>query len=401
MVNDQLKVYYRKSSTSAWVLLAEYTQPQHTWTQRQIALPSAALTSTCNIAFEGRTNAAYGVCIDDVQVVETDTLAKTVQTISIAQASQSVIVTNSPSNPIIRLNIFVLGNSGNLVFNSLNVNSLNSSDIDIKPLGVKLYSTTDSTFLNPKLLGQTNFSNKVASFSTLNDSLSMGNNFLWITYDITDTASIGDTLDAQIIHGSINIAGKLYPSLTLNQNGSRSIIKSAFFDDFETNKGWALTGFQQGIPLGSGGTSNGYPDPSTAFSGTNEIGNNLSGDYPANLTLNQYTATSPLINCKYFKNTKLSFERWLNVDGSDRTAIQISTDGGANWADIWLDTVIVEDNQWKYQLLDISTFADRNPNIEIRFTLDQLMHSNIRAGILIILQYMAIILPKMLEFQIG
>jgi hypothetical protein len=369
LVNDQLKVYYRKSSTSAWVLLAEYTQPQHTWTQQQIALPSAALTKTCNIAFEGRTNSAYGVCVDDVQVVETDTLAKTVQTITASQASQSVVVTNSPSNPIIRLNIFVLGNSGNLILNSLDINSLNSNDLDIKASGIKLYSTSDSVFLNPKFLAQTNFSNKVASFNSLNDSLNMGNNFLWVTYDINGTAIIGDTLDAKIISNSINIAGNLFPNAAMNPTGSRSIIKSAFFDDYETNNGWSLSGFQLGVPQGLGGTSNGYPDPSSAFSGTKEIGNNLSGDYPANLTLNQYTATSPLINCKYFKNTKLAFERWLNVDGSDRAAIQISTDGGANWTDIWLDTVIVEDNQWKYQLLDISSFADRNSNIEVRFTL--------------------------------
>ncbi len=65
---DELRVYYRTSSTGAWNLLASYTNSIASWTQETIALPN--LSSTYYIAFEGTAKYGYGVCLDKVVVTK-------------------------------------------------------------------------------------------------------------------------------------------------------------------------------------------------------------------------------------------------------------------------------------------------------------------------------------------
>ncbi|MBT4729164.1 MAG: PKD domain-containing protein [Bacteroidetes bacterium] len=61
---DQLKVYYRTSSSSSWVLLSSYTSATTNWVKRTISLPNPS--SAYYIAFEGIPKYGYGICIDDV-----------------------------------------------------------------------------------------------------------------------------------------------------------------------------------------------------------------------------------------------------------------------------------------------------------------------------------------------
>jgi len=63
---DELRIFYRTSSTSAWVLLQEYTSNVDTWTERVITLPNGS--ATYQVAFEGNAIYGYGVAIDDVKI---------------------------------------------------------------------------------------------------------------------------------------------------------------------------------------------------------------------------------------------------------------------------------------------------------------------------------------------
>jgi hypothetical protein len=63
---DELRVYYRTSSTAQWTLLETYTSATTTWTERTISLPE--VTHTYYVAFEGKAKWGYGVCIDDVLI---------------------------------------------------------------------------------------------------------------------------------------------------------------------------------------------------------------------------------------------------------------------------------------------------------------------------------------------
>ena len=63
---DQLRVYYRTSSTGAWTQLLEYTSEISSWTtEEEIELPN--LSSTYQLAFE--MTDGYGVGIDDVKII--------------------------------------------------------------------------------------------------------------------------------------------------------------------------------------------------------------------------------------------------------------------------------------------------------------------------------------------
>lgn len=63
---DNLKVYYKTSSSGSWTQLASYTSATTGWTKRTITLPNPG--STYYIAFEGIAKYGYGVCIDDVKI---------------------------------------------------------------------------------------------------------------------------------------------------------------------------------------------------------------------------------------------------------------------------------------------------------------------------------------------
>ena len=65
---DELRIYYRTSPSGGWTLLASYTSSIVDWTQESILLPNPS--TTYYLAFEGRANYAYGVCVDDIVVNE-------------------------------------------------------------------------------------------------------------------------------------------------------------------------------------------------------------------------------------------------------------------------------------------------------------------------------------------
>ncbi len=63
---DELRVYYKLSSSDSWHILATYTESVANWTQRVINLSETS--DEFYIAFEGTGKYGYGVCIDDVQI---------------------------------------------------------------------------------------------------------------------------------------------------------------------------------------------------------------------------------------------------------------------------------------------------------------------------------------------
>ena len=66
---DELRVYYRASSSEEWTKLVEYTDAVSAWTTVEgISLPN--LSSTYQIAFEMTDKFGYGVGIDDVKIVQ-------------------------------------------------------------------------------------------------------------------------------------------------------------------------------------------------------------------------------------------------------------------------------------------------------------------------------------------
>jgi hypothetical protein len=148
-------------------------------------------------------------------------------------------------------------------------------------------------------------------------------------------------------------------------------------DNFEENTGWTLTGeFEIGQPQGLGG-EHGNPDPTSAYSGVQVLGVDLTGsgdwegDYENYLEEDEYSAVSPIIDCSQFMNTQLSFTRWLNVEqpAYDHACLDISSDDGTTWIELWTNSATITDNSWSLDNYDISTSADLHGSVRIRFTI--------------------------------
>ena len=67
---DELHVYYKGVSETEWTLLAVYDEETPAWTCRLIALPTTS--RVFQIAFSGISRYGYGVCIDQVEIIESE-----------------------------------------------------------------------------------------------------------------------------------------------------------------------------------------------------------------------------------------------------------------------------------------------------------------------------------------
>jgi len=141
-----------------------------------------------------------------------------------------------------------------------------------------------------------------------------------------------------------------------------------FTDDFETNKGWtAGAGWARGAPTGGGG-EHGGPDPSSAYSGTNVYGFNLSGDYEDYMS--ERYLTSPAINCSGLNNVHIDFQRWLGVEqpAYDHASIRVSTNG-STWTTVWENEAEIADLAWAHMDVNISSVASGRSTVYVRFTM--------------------------------
>ncbi|RMH03026.1 MAG: hypothetical protein D6702_07225 [Planctomycetota bacterium] len=157
------------------------------------------------------------------------------------------------------------------------------------------------------------------------------------------------------------------------------VVTTIYFNDFEgaTDEGWTHVlvatqdDWQRGAPQGKSGSSYGvgWQDPPAAYSGNkcwaNDLGNpGWNGAYAANV---QNRLVSPSIDCSGRVGVKLRFARWLSVEEGIYDQAQIKVNGVTMWANP--SNSHITDTGWSVQEVDISSVADNNPAVEIRFTL--------------------------------
>ncbi len=170
--------------------------------------------------------------------------------------------------------------------------------------------------------------------------------------------------------------------LVLYAGKSQAQVSSIWFDDFETNKGWTLGGdFEVAIPQGKGGVgtatnAQGSADPSAGQSNGKILGSDLTGDGNYDLTTGRtYYAESPVIDCSSMSNVTLNFKKWLNVEGngggSGSTAwaeVQIDVNTGSGWINVYSSgTSRIRENSWSNSEYNISTYADGQSSVRVRF----------------------------------
>ncbi|MEZ5358111.1 MAG: C25 family cysteine peptidase [Candidatus Zixiibacteriota bacterium] len=179
----------------------------------------------------------------------------------------------------------------------------------------------------------------------------------------------GDTIEfyvsaEEVTNGTFYDISPLTPHVVIPATG----VITVFEDDFETDKGWAISGGQwaRGIPTGGGG-SYGNADPTSGHDDPNVIGYNLNGDYTNSMP--EYHITSPAFDCSGLSDVKLKFWRYLNVEqpSYDHAYIRVSTNG-STWTTVWENGGTITDNAWAEFEYDISDYADNQSTVYIRFT---------------------------------
>ena len=138
--------------------------------------------------------------------------------------------------------------------------------------------------------------------------------------------------------------------------------------NMDSDPGWTISGlWAWGQPTGGGG-DHGFPDPTSGYSGNNVYGYNLAGDYQNNLSEMHLTSTA--IDCTNLSDVTLRFWRWLGVERSayDHAYLRVSSNG-TSWTNVWTNSTETTDNSWNYQEFDISSIADNQPTVYLRWTM--------------------------------
>lgn len=371
---DELKVYYRRSTTSSWVLLDHYTLTEKDWTYKEIILPDDAKTTTCQIAFEGKSNWGWGVCVDEVKVEERGFIDRTVESFELVKRDVT-IPSGSKVNVFGNLLVIVAGNINEIPVNSVKINYTGTDIGDIAK--VSLYHTRDSVFSVQNKLADnaTIVGNEITLTSNFN--LRTGSNYLWFTFDISNEAEHGNLIDFSISANSANLGGKWFPQTAISTTGHGTIWEALVYTDFSTDIGWTKTGLWEiGEPQG-GGTN----DPDYSFSGNSVLATNLDGNYPPAIEGDSpETAIAPQLNAKYYQNLSLRFRRWLNIDYFDKASIKLSVNEGDSWVNLYQNSTTVLDRYWRPININLSRWATRQENLQIMFSMDTTNYSTEYGG---------------------
>jgi hypothetical protein len=372
---DYLRVYYKKNLSDNWTLLQEFLDPISDWTQFRINLPNPS--STYYIAFEGETNWGFGTCIDDVVVEEKGLQPRYVSELAVVHPDFTFIPSGTRNEPILRLGFKIFGNTGNATLKTIVLKSKNSSDNDIETNGVKLYFTTTALLdtLTPLATPQS-FVNGLATFNNINYNLPNGQSYVWITYNVKQAATHGNIADAMLDALSVQVSDSLYPKQNEDPTGNRLIYETIYRDNFDGTPNWTLSGeFQIGQPQGLGGFL-GNPDPTSAFSGTKVLGTDLTGlgsalgDYENYVTeAGAYKAISPTINALFYKDLKISYRRYLNIEVWDRATVDVSKDNGSTWSNIWYNNNYFTDNLWLKTSHNVPSEVSRSNKLKFMYKL--------------------------------
>lgn len=399
---DNLTLLFRAGTTGTWDTITTYITPSTPGTQwfpqRVFNIDdygSKYLSGEFYIAFIGTVVGGHGVCIDDVRIEEKDIINRYVHTVNALHVAHQVVPSGVVDLPLFRVDIEVVGNNGTLILDSLRLRSLSSDNGVFESNGFELFHTTDEIFKNKnkgvstRIGTSQSISNGVIRFSNLATTLRTGKHCLWLVADIKPGAAPKSSLDFILDANSVHISGNAYPASSVSPAGTNTIEQSVFFDNFENNKGWTLENdFERDVPKGKFVIKS-Y-DPDYAYSGDKVLGTDLGTDpndgaYPLNIdSASAYFATTPVMNLKYFDKIKLSLQKWNYIEPQDNATIDISTDGGSSWTQVWFSQVSgqLPEYLWNnlYLYNEINSLAKRQANVRFRLAMNYSDNNNSYAG---------------------
>jgi hypothetical protein len=198
------------------------------------------------------------------------------------------------------------------------------------------------------------------------------------------------TTQANTVEPGFHSANLVFTNTGTNFNqpvGVRLYVTPPVVQSFalDTNPGWTMTGqWAFGTPAGSGGTASGgagNADPTSGASGGSVYGVNMAGN-AATTVGGPFFLTSTPVDLSARKTTRLRFKRWLNsnVLSSTRCTVEVSTDG-TTWREVFVNPgTAVADNAWQTLEYDISSLADRQPTVQVRWSYQNVTASSAYSG---------------------
>lgn len=143
--------------------------------------------------------------------------------------------------------------------------------------------------------------------------------------------------------------------------------RAFYWFPLDSDPGWTTEGqWQFGVPTGGGSYCH---DPRAGHTGSTIYGYNLSGDYPNSMPA--YHLTTRRLNCSTYEHVKLGFWRWLGIESAsfDHGSVEVSRNG-TDWVTVWSHTSgSFCDGKWVYVEYDVSSVADRQPSVYMRWTM--------------------------------
>ncbi|HOP06685.1 MAG TPA: M4 family metallopeptidase [candidate division Zixibacteria bacterium] len=152
-----------------------------------------------------------------------------------------------------------------------------------------------------------------------------------------------------------------------------------FEDDFETNKGWTVSGsvddgaWNRGVPVGGGDRG----DPPTDYDGSGSCYLTDNVDDNSDVDNGTTILTSPVIDCS-LGDAQVSYARWFSNDygsspNEDTMHVFVSNDNGSNW--ILVENVGPVDEAsggWYTHSFLLSDFVTPTSQVKVRFTAEDL-----------------------------
>ena len=169
--------------------------------------------------------------------------------------------------------------------------------------------------------------------------------------------------DPSEVRFTLDITAQGYTTdATFNTDVTSSTFARRYSWNMDTDPGWTTEGdWAWGQPTGTDG------DPTAGYTGINVYGYNLTGAYANNLPETNLT-TGP-INCSDLQAVEVHFMRWLGMESSsyDHAAFKVSNDG-TTWTTVWEHSgATFTDPDWQAMTYDISTVADNQVTVYLRW----------------------------------
>jgi hypothetical protein len=148
--------------------------------------------------------------------------------------------------------------------------------------------------------------------------------------------------------------------------GDRVIL---FGDDFSTDQGWTGLGGDGEWTIGSPAGGGGDPSQDHSPSADNQVlGNDLTSTGTYNNSLSTtFWVVSPVIDCEDYTGVQMRYFHWLGVESSSYDHAYFDVYDGTDWVRLYENGSTLQESSWNEEFYDLSTYADENPDFQLRW----------------------------------